>query len=136
MAINDSWIIPQGIATTLNNSYFSTTTSGSPTITGTYSTGTTFTINWDANGIWDIANPSGMYARAPKGKKAPAGYGLRGYFQGREFDVFIDDWDDSPIEAVMRKVLGLGEGDEVTACLIKRKDGSTEIKAVDSTGDF
>jgi hypothetical protein len=60
-------------------------------------------------------------------------FGLQGYFQGVKFNVADIDLmgGDSPIEAVMRAVLGLEEGDELSSISVKTKDGRMIVRSWD-----
>ena len=58
-------------------------------------------------------------------------YSIQGEFQGEVFFVDADLVMDSPVEAVMREVLGLGEGDELVSVAVRHADGTVTVRPWD-----
>jgi hypothetical protein len=58
------------------------------------------------------------------------GYSLAGWFQGKHYAIEDIQWDESPIELVIRAVLGLEDGDELQSFLVKTKEGASDIRSL------
>ena len=58
-------------------------------------------------------------------------YSIQGEFQGEVFFVDTDLVMDSPVEAVVREVLKLGEGDELMSIAVRHADGTVTVRPWD-----
>jgi hypothetical protein len=59
-------------------------------------------------------------------------YAISGEFQGEMFYIdAIDLINDSPVEAVMREVIGLADGDELVSVAVRHADGTVTVRPWD-----
>lgn len=90
----------------------------------------TFDITYDENG--DVLKAAGLTPEseelAPKDPEPDLSYVLDGWLWGKHYRIAVRDVTDSPVEAVVNEVFHLVEGEEVITVLVKKADGSTEIR--------
>jgi hypothetical protein len=67
----------------------------------------------------------------PKPKADGHRYSIEGEFQGELFSIEADLVMDSPVEAVMREVIGLYPGDELVSVAIRHADGTVTVRPWD-----
>ena len=59
-------------------------------------------------------------------------YAISGEFQGEMFYIdAIDLINDSPVEAVVREVIGLADGDELVSVAVRHADGTVTVRPWD-----
>jgi len=58
-------------------------------------------------------------------------YSIEGEFQGELFSIEADLVMDSPVEAVMREVIGLYPGDELVSVAVRHADGTVTVRPWD-----
>lgn len=100
--------------------------SSSGTLTINTDTGNPPVSNWKS---WSVPSPSDPVTAKP-GEEVDLSFSLEGWLWGRKYTIDRIEIDESAIAAVIQTVFGLEEGEEIITVLVKRADGSTDIRGI------